>query len=123
MPDNTAKPSSEPRAPTMRAIFIDAKARAVTEIQTTGELEDMYRLIACRTVELIQLLRDLDLWIDEEGAINGTDHGFAFRGSRHPFFYGNGLLLSHDGDGDCVACPVTLEWAKGRVKFLAARPA
>ena len=40
----------------------------------TFELEEMYELIGCRTVERIPLADGLDMWLDEEGKFREIHH-------------------------------------------------
>lgn len=101
----------------MRAILIDAKNRTVNEIDIERGLPAMYAAIGCDLVELVRMGDGYDLWIDEEGAINGTDYGFIF-GSQ---YCGNGLLLDSDDDGECQPSTASLAFVRACVAFTVSR--
>jgi hypothetical protein len=75
----------------MKGIFIDAKNRQVTYVNTKAQLEDLYLILGVNMVEIGKYWENGDtLWVDEEGLINGTDFGFQVQGLE---FLGNGLIL------------------------------
>lgn len=45
-------------------------------------LEGLYRVIGCRCVDVVRLGEGLDMWVDDEGMINGTASGPATRLAR-----------------------------------------
>ena len=105
----------------MRAIFINAAARTITEIDHSGNLAEMYATLGVELVEKIEVAPDADMWVDEEGAINGTDYGFQLSG--RPYF-GSALLLGFNDQGDCVALParITPDLIALHVSWLVSRP-
>src|ERR1035437_9070923 len=104
----------------MRAIFIDATARTVSEIDHTGKLKAMYQTLGCGLVDCISVGPTQDVWIDDEGEINGTEKGFLLAGRR---FFGNALLLDSNTRGDCAASTVELATVKRLVDFFELAPA
>jgi hypothetical protein len=73
-------------------------------------LDEMYSAIDCEYVELSVLTDELDLWVDEEGFINGaTQRVGVFQvqdadGERlgQPMYAGKGLILASDNEGRIV---------------------
>ena len=68
----------------MRAIKIDPITKTITEIKLTQNpnetFQELYSLIGCDIVELIQLDEDIILVIDEEGKCKDVKGGFTFLG-------------------------------------------
>ena len=68
----------------MRAIKIDPVAKTITEIELTQNpnetLQELYNLIGCELVELVQLDRGIIMAVDEEGKLKEIKCGFTFLG-------------------------------------------
>ena len=68
----------------MRAIKIDPVAKTITEIELAQNpnetLQELYDLIGCDLVELVQLDRGIIMAIDEEGKLKEIKGGFTFLG-------------------------------------------
>ena len=68
----------------MRAIKIDPVAKTITEIelaQTPNEtLQELYDLMGCDLVELVQLDKGIIMVVDEEGKCKEIKGGFTFLG-------------------------------------------
>ena len=68
----------------MRAIKIDPVAKTITEIELARNpnetLKELYNLIGCDLVELVQIDRDMVLICDEEGKLKEIKGGFTFLG-------------------------------------------
>ena len=83
----------------MRAIKIDPVAKTVTEIELTQNpnetLQELYDLIGCDLVELVQLDRDIIMAIDEEGKLKEIKGGFTFLGWG-TVIAGTGIVLGGD---------------------------
>ena len=69
----------------MRAVKIDPVNRSVTEINLkknpNNTLQELYEIIGCDLVELVQLDRSIVLVCDEEGRLKEVKGGFTFIGS------------------------------------------
>ena len=69
----------------MRAIKIDPVAKTITEIELAQNpnetLQELYDLIGCDLVELVQIDRSIVLVCDEEGKLKKVEGGFTFIGS------------------------------------------
>ena len=68
----------------MRAIKIDPVAKTITEIELTQNpnetLQELYDLIGCDLVQLVQLDRGIVMVVDEEGRLKEIKGGFTFIG-------------------------------------------
>ena len=68
----------------MRAIKIDPVAKTITEIELAQNpnetLQELYDLIGCDLVELVQLDRGIIMAVDEEGKLKEIKGGFTFLG-------------------------------------------
>ena len=68
----------------MRAVKIDPVSRTVTEINLkknpNNTLQELYEIIGCDLVELVQIDRDMVLICDEEGKCKDVQGAFTFIG-------------------------------------------
>ena len=80
----------------MRAIKIDPVGKTITEIELTRNpnetLQELYDLIGCDLVELVQLDRGIIMAIDEEGKLKEIKGGFTFLGWE-TVIAGTGIVL------------------------------
>ena len=80
----------------MRAIKIDPFAKTITEIELAQNpnetLQELYKLIGCDLVELIQLERGIIMVVDEEGKLKKIKGGFTFLGWGE-VIAGTGIVL------------------------------
>ena len=69
----------------MRAVKIDPVSRTVTEINLAKNpnrtLEELYKIIGCDLVELVQIDADMVMVVDEEGKCKTVRGAFTFIGS------------------------------------------
>lgn len=84
-------------------VEIDPREKSIKKVEFAGEsveLGDMYSSLECEMVERLSLNGELDLWIDEEGMLNGAgDRIGAFTlGSSQ--FVGKGLICGVTIEGD-----------------------
>ena len=68
----------------MRAVKIDPVSRTVTEINLkknpNSTLQELYSIIGCELVELIQIDEDMVMVVDEEGKCKDIQGAFTFIG-------------------------------------------
>lgn len=84
---------------TIRAIFIDAKNRNVSEIQVENKLEAFYEKICCSCITTVMLGKGICMILDDEGLYTQEDY-FRFRDSGMQDFAGNALLVGVADDGN-----------------------
>ncbi|MGW5741561.1 DUF3846 domain-containing protein [Amycolatopsis sp. NPDC003861] len=69
-------------------------------------LSGMYRLIECQTVSVVSLKGGFDMWVDDEGVLNGSiPNPFAtfvavLLGAPPQYYFGNALFAGFDTEGN-----------------------
>ena len=85
----------------MRAVKIDPVSRTVTEINLkknpNNTLDELYEIIGCDLVELVQIDRDMVMVVDEEGKCKSVHGAFTFIGSGM-VIAGTTIILGGSGD-------------------------
>ena len=85
----------------MRAIKIDPVAKTVSEIELAVDpnksLDELYRLIGCDLVQLVQLDRGIVLVCDEEARLKPIRGAFTFYGTGM-FIAGTAIVLGGSGN-------------------------
>jgi len=102
----------------MKAYLINPFAREVTEVEYSGDFEQIYDFLGgvrCFTCVTINQEGD-GVFVDDEGLFNGDNEFFTVTGYPEPLA-GFGLVLGCDPEGESVAPALTLEDLRDRVKF------
>ena len=85
----------------MRAVKIDPVTRTVTEINLkknpNNTLQELYEIIGCDLVELIQIDEDMVMVVDEEGKCKDVQGAFTFIGWG-TVIAGTAIILGGSGD-------------------------
>ena len=85
----------------MRAVKINPVSRTVTEINLkknpNNTLQELYEIIGCDLVELVQIDRDMVLICDEEGKCKDVQGAFTFIGWG-TVIAGTAIILGGSGD-------------------------
>ena len=85
----------------MRAVKIDPVSRTVTEIDLKKNpnrtLEELYEIIGCDLVELVQIDADMVMVCDEDGKCKEVRGAFTFIGSGM-VIAGTAIILGGSGD-------------------------
>ena len=85
----------------MRAVKIDPVSRTVTEIDLkknpNNTLQELYEIIGCNLVELVQIDRDMVMVVDEEGKCKEVRGAFTFIGSGM-VIAGTAIILGGNGN-------------------------
>ena len=84
---------------------------------TGSMLETMYQYLECRTVDMVAIDRDLDVWMDDEGTVTGSPINLvgtrvvaALAGrSMRQWLHGHLLFMGRDGDDAAGLQPADLE--------------
>lgn len=91
-------------------ILIDPSRDEVVKVEMANSvvgLSDLYSSIGCEMVErmAIGFLDDysIDLWIDEEGMLNGASERIGCFSLGDNIMYGRGLIILCDLDGESIA--------------------
>lgn len=103
----------------MRAIIIDAKKQEVREEDIRGGLKSLQQIVG-GFIERACCPDDThDLFVDEEGLLKHPEYFFEYEGAHQPFA-GNGVIVSHDDEGETKAATLSLDEVRSHVKFMRA---
>lgn len=100
----------------MRAIFIDAEHRQVSEIQIENDLQAFYDKIGCEVVQLVDCGMDADMLVDENGRLRDWKVGFQL--PHMDGIAGNALVICSDADGDFTDCDLPVKLFADSIRFL-----
>jgi hypothetical protein len=93
----------------LKAFLIDPKERTITEVSYDGNLEHMYELLSCRSVDAVQINSDRDtIYIDDEGMFVEDQSFFYCKSFQNPLA-GRGLVVGTDDEGSDIEPKVSLE--------------
>ena len=85
----------------MRAVKIDPVSRTITEINLkknpNNTLQELYEIIGCDLVELVELDRGIIMVVDEEGKCKDVQGAFTFIGWG-TVIAGTAIILGGSGD-------------------------
>ena len=76
-------------------VEIDPREKSIKKVEFTNEsvgLKDMYSSLECDMVERVSLNSNADLWVDEEGGINGASDRIGLFNLGEHQFCGKGLI-------------------------------
>jgi hypothetical protein len=86
-------------------VEIDPREKSIKKALYNDEsvsLNDMYASLECDMVERVTLGGDLDLWIDEEGQLNGASDRIGIFNVGEWQFAGKGLICAFTDVGDTI---------------------
>jgi len=108
----------------MRAFLIEPKNKSITEIETDGELDDLYKLIDCHLIDVVILNDEEDvLYLDDEGLSRSPNSYFKLSLAPNPFA-GRAVVLGTDMDGGPISPKTaTLESLEASVTFISGETA
>ena len=105
----------------MRAVKIDPVSRTVTEINLARNpnrtLEELYSIIGCDLVELVQIDADMVMVVDEEGKCKDVRGAFTFIGWE-TVIAGTAIILGGNGNRfkalpeDLASFQMMTEWVE-----------
>lgn len=103
----------------MKAYLIDPFAQSVTEVEYSGDYNQIYRLIDCSVFTTVEFNDFADtVFVDDEGLINGKQQEFfLISGYRQPLA-GKGLILGTNDMGESVEPSITLDQAKALIDWV-----
>lgn len=100
----------------MRVIVIDAVKREVREEQISGPTLAFLQKVCGGYVDIVRLLEGADLWVSDEGLINGTQEFFTIDGFPQPLA-GSAVLAGNDGSGETTGTDIDVELVREMVGF------
>lgn len=103
-----------------KAILINAQQGVISQVEV-GEYTDIYKHCGFGLFTTVSLGNGETLYVDDEGLLNGTQHGFTIEGYQDPLM-GNGLILGSTASGDSKDTAFTAEAIKAKVRCLRPSP-
>lgn len=101
----------------MKAFLIDPKAQSITEVDYSGDYQDIYALIEADTFDVVRLYPTGDgAFIDDEGLLKEQEFFWVHRNYPGPLA-GRGLVLGVDEEGESAAPAVTLQQLAKDITF------
>ena len=109
----------------MRAILIDPTERTITEVDYSGNLAELYKLLDCALVDNVPLGRGHDgrqegMYVDDESLFELSNKSTAFRidaRATHKIV-GKGLICSVDALGAAADTSFKIDGIKSRITWL-----
>jgi hypothetical protein len=103
----------------MKAYLIDPYETKVTEVEYSGNYEDIYKLIDCRTFDCVGIDNGDTIYIDDEGLYRDNQEFFMIEGYHSPLC-GKALVLGTDKKGNSQAPKISLTKLKKMITFIPA---
>lgn len=102
---------------TIMAIVIDSEKREIRLEKVVGPtLAFMQKTVGGYIERGIEFRNGDEIFVNEEGLLQGWSHGFVVTAHQTPFM-GNGVVLSHDEEGETTSVKSSLEAIKRKVRF------
>lgn len=97
------------KQPTRKGILIDAKNNSIESV-SLGDHKTISKAGGYDYFDVVRFNKKDDVFVDDEGAINGTDFGFELLEgiSRQPYM-GNGVIMGRGINGESIDAFTSLE--------------
>jgi len=93
--------------PKLRAILIDPVEKTITEIETTGEYQELLSILDIQIIDIVRLNATESLWVNDEGLLKDPEDQTFFMLKYYPQpIEGRGLILGNDEEGENVSTTV-----------------
>lgn len=103
----------------MKAILINPFARTITEVEYSGNYQQIYDLIDCDTYDCARINRHGDaIFIDDEGLIHEKEQAFFLHADYPEPLAGKGLVLGCDEEGESVSPHTSLSEVTSKVRWV-----
>lgn len=103
----------------MKAFLIDPPSQSVTEIEYDGDWKTIAPMLGCDLFTMVYLNAKQDVvFVDDEGLINGNEHGWFTIPTYPQPLKGRGLVLGTDDMGESTAPAVTQTQLRNQIQFL-----
>ena len=103
----------------MKAILINPEKKEVTEVEYSGDYQDIYKLIDCKTFDIVRTSVSNDgVYVDDEGLFAKEQAYWKFdycNDQPHIKLVNKGLVLGCNDEGDSIAPESTVDYIKSRI--------
>ena len=102
----------------MRLIKIDPQERTVEYVESTGDLQDIYRILDCRCIDVCARQSNGDaLTVDDEALfLEPQPAAFSYNGFGR--VHGVALLMGNDAEGDTAEPETSIEEDTRQIKWM-----
>jgi hypothetical protein len=114
MRQDTIMSNSKPAL--LRAILIDPIAQHIDEIHIEPGLASIRSALRCDMIDIVQLGRDADLFVDDEGRLVEDQRCFSLPGAE--IIAGRALILASDEEGETIGTRIPLAPIQAMVRWL-----
>ena len=102
----------------MKAYLIDPYECTITQVEYSGDFEEIYKLIDCDYFDCVGFNEFRDtLYVDDEGLYKDNKEFFMIDGYPQPLV-GKALVLGTNREGDSIAPKISLTKLKKMVQFI-----
>ena len=103
----------------MKAYLINPFAQTVTEVEYSGDYNQIYQFLNCDLFTVVEINEFGDsVFIDDEGLINGKPQEFFLVNGYPQPLAGMGLVLGCNQEGESTEPSITLEQLKAQVDWI-----
>lgn len=103
----------------MKAYLIDPFTQSVTEVEYSGDYNEICTLIDCNLFNTVRINEFGDtVFVDDEGLISGKYQEFFLVSGYPQPLAGKGLILGCNEEGESVEPSITLDQAKARIDWV-----
>lgn len=102
----------------MKAILIDPFTRSITEVEYSGNYQQIYDLIDAECFDVARINKHGDgIFVDDEGLLHDKEQCFFLHEDYPMPLAGKGLVLGCDDEGESVSPHTTLDELRLKVTF------
>ncbi len=99
----------------MKAYLIDPFEKSITEVEYSGDFNDIYKLINADLFDVAYIDDKLGVFVDDEGLFKDNQ---AFFQVGYAILAGYGLVLGTDDEGNSISPDISLKALANKVRFL-----
>jgi hypothetical protein len=99
----------------MKAFLINPFDKTVSEVDYSGDYQDIYKLIDAELFEVVYIDGNNAIYVDEEGLFKNEQ---AFFQVGYAMLAGRGLVLGTDDEGESISPAISLKDLAKKVTFL-----
>jgi len=101
----------------MKAYLINPEQQNITEVEYSGNYEDIYKLIGAEMFDVVRLNREGDgIFVDDVGLMKRQRFFFRHSG-YHNWLAGKGLVLGCDDSGESCEPSISIEQLRQSISF------
>lgn len=99
----------------MKAYLIDPFEKSISEVEYSGDFNDIYKLINADLFDVAYIDDKLGVFVDDEGLFKDNQEFFQV---GYAMLAGYGLVLGTDDEGNSISPNISLKDLAKKVRFL-----